>query len=157
MSSTKTGRGRKPQIILPNFPESQWCTARRLFESGNSLKEIGIIIHCDSRTAKACIERNSELDQKSTRSTLDPHRNTIQNLLDSDETKGLSIRSITQKIHKYLLNNTDFRGGERTVRYYVTDLMQSDDAMHASRENGEPVKRLETACVKTEDNDGMED
>ena len=157
MSSTKTRRGRQPQIILPTKPESEWCTARRLFESGKTLKEIGNITHCDSRTAKACIERNSEPGQGSTHSALDSHKNIIQNLLKSDEMKGLSIRSITQKIHKFLLKNTDLEVGERTVRYYVTKQMRADEAMPAARENGEPVKGLKTATVKTDDNDGMED
>lgn len=157
MSSTKTGRGRQPQIILPNKPESQWCTARRLFESGKSFKEIGDIIHCKDRTAKICIERNSEPGQKGTHSALDPYKNTIQDLLKSDEMKGLSIRSITQKIQKFLLKNNDLKVGERTVRYFVTERMRADEARPAVRENGEPVKGFKTACVKTEDNDGTED
>ena len=124
MGTGKPGRGRQPRFQAPNLPREQWCRARRLYEGGLSLKQIGALLDRDPRTVKAGILRNSDvLDKRSTPHVLDPYLKTIHELLAVDEIRRLgSIRAISQRICAILQDEMGYPGSEIALRKYLMGL-----------------------------------
>ncbi len=120
----KPGRGRRAQFQMPKMPAGQWCIARRLREDGLTLQQIGDRFGCDPRTAKACILRNSdELDRRNTPGVIAPYEDFLLKALASGIVEaGQSVRAMTQTLYRLLRERTDYPGGERTLRAYLSGL-----------------------------------
>ena len=124
MGMRKPGRGRYPQFQVPDIPEEQWCEARSLLENGMTLSQISQRLHCDPRTIKACILRNSDhLDRKNMPRIMEPYEEFVRQLLSSGEFNSItSFGRISKIIYRLLKEQTDYKGSEKTVRNYLAEL-----------------------------------
>ena len=144
MDAGKPGRGRQPRFQAPDIPREKWCQARRLYEEGLTLSQIGERLHCDPRTARSCILRNSdELDQRSVPRLLDPYMEALRAFLVTDEVRRLkSVRKISMRAYGFLIANTDYPGSEKTIRALVAKQPPKDPTTPVCDEPGEDANVL---------------
>ncbi len=99
----RTGSKIRYRFQLPEIPHGCWCDFRRDFESGMTLKSIGIKYHCDQRTVRSCIILNkssSELGHQYAPTKLEPYIPEIERLyqiLSSGGTPQSAEQNIAHK------------------------------------------------------------
>ena len=99
----RTGSKIRYRFQLPEIPHGCWCDFRRDFESGMTLKSIGIKYHCDQRTVRSCIILNkssAELGHQYAPTKLEPYIPEIERLYQILSNGGIPQSAEQNIAHK---------------------------------------------------------
>ncbi len=91
----------KYQFHPPEIPRNRWCDFRRDFESGMTLKSIGMKYHCDQRTVRSCIILNkssTELGRQYAPTKLEPYIPEIERLYQMLSWGGFPPSSVSAEL-----------------------------------------------------------
>lgn len=134
----RTGSKIRYRFQLPEIPRGCWCDFRRDFESGMTLKSIGIKYHCDQRTVRSCIILNkssAELGRQYAPTKLEPYIPEIERLYQI-----LSNGGIPQSAEQNTPQKADSSPGQFTAQEAQIQRADLSPHQHIRQKTGSQFK-----------------
>ena len=134
----RTGSKIRYRFQLPEIPRGCWCDFRRDFESGMTLKSIGIKYHCDQRTVRSCIILNkssSELGHQYAPTKLEPYIPEIERLYQI-----LSSGGTPQSAEQNTPQKADSSPGQFTAQEVQIQHLDLSPHQHIRQKTGSQFK-----------------